>query len=137
MKIAIFYENKFEETEHIAQFLAHQVGTNGNEIALFKMGEIKPIDTLNFAPDVILMVTPPHNCKWPCHFGKTASYIKKFGKLLKNGASADIKKIGLFNCNESEHYNCKLKDRIRKTFPKIKSVFFPSIKTNYYRLFEN
>ena len=137
MKIAVFYENKIEETEHIAQFLVYQVGINGNEVKLFKIGESNPSDTLNFNSEVILIVTPSHDCKWPCYFGKTATYVKKLGKLIKKGAYSAIKKIGVFNCNEPVNYGCKIKDKIRKAFPNVKTYFFPSLQTNYYQIFKD
>ena len=136
MKIAILYENKFEETEHLAQFLTHQIGTNGNVVELFKILAKNPNEIINFNPEVILVIAPAHDCKWPCHFGKTARLLKKFGKLLKKGAPTDINKIGVFNCNEPKNYKCKIKETITKAFPQAKTYFFPSFKTNYYRIFK-
>ena len=137
MKIIIFYESKFEEAEHIAHFLAHQIRTNGNEIKILNINQKNPIKTLDFNPEVILIAAPPHKCKWHCHFGKTAAYLKKMGKYYQNGGSIDIQKIGVFNCNEPEDYNCKIKTRIQKFFPNVKSYFFPSLQTNYYRIFDD
>ncbi len=136
MKIAIFYENKFEETEHLAQFLTHQVKINGNKVELFKVHNKNPRELINFDPEMILVVTPTHDCKWPCYFQKTSAYIKKLGKLLNKGAPNAIKKIGVFNCNQPVNYNCKIKQKIKKYLPNVKIYSFPSLKTNYYRIFK-
>ena len=137
MKIAIFYESKFEEAEHIAHFLAHQIGINGNEVKLLNINQKSQRKTFNFSPEVILIAAPPHKCKWPCHFGKTAAFLKKLGKFGGHGGFNAIKKIGAFNCNEPANYNCKIKDRIRKFFPQVQAYFFPSLQTNYYRIFDD
>ncbi|MHA1265777.1 MAG: hypothetical protein ACTSRS_11145 [Candidatus Helarchaeota archaeon] len=135
MRIAVLYEKKFEDTKGFAEFLVHQIGSNGHEVQIFYIKETKPKDTLDFNPEALMIVTPTHSCKWPCLFKKTANYIKQMGKNIKKGTITNLKRIAVFNCNEPENYTCKIKKKIRKMFPYTELFCFPTFKINYYKIF--
>ncbi len=135
MKIEILYENKLEDTKSLADFLAHQINQNGNILKQVDEKHFDVNNSLKFDPELIIVVAQTHTCKWPCYFHKTAKYLKKRGKITKKKSNDDLKKVAVFNCNEPENYNCKIKKTVKNAFPNAKKYYFPTFNTNYFRMF--
>ena len=113
MKVAILYDSKYGNTKKIAEYLADKVNSSGHEVRLFRTGESKPENLLNFIPEVILVGGPTHMGRPARALGK---YLKKMGKLIKKGSSVNIKKSGVFNCYNNNIVCHKIKNNVADIF---------------------
>lgn len=114
MKIAILYDSKFGNTNHLAQFFAEKIQASNHDVQLFRTKVSKPKDVSEFQPMAILV-------GGPSHFGKPARTLSKYiEKLGKYEISSSIGKAAVFNCNTGSDVCDVIKNQISTAFPNIK-----------------
>lgn len=96
MKIAILFDSKYGNTKKLAGFLAKKVVEMDHEVQLFQTGQSKPEDLLKYLPEVLLIGAPTHVGSPARALNK---YIKKMKKLIEKATPFEVKRAGVFNCN--------------------------------------
>ena len=116
MKVAVLFDSKYGNTKQLAEFLAEQLGSSGHEVKNFRTKETEPADLLAFEPEAILVGAPTHVGSPARTLGK---YIKKIGKLIEEGKSANVKKAATFNCNNGDDVCHKIEKKVSEAIPNI------------------
>lgn len=116
MKVAVLFDSKYGNTKQLAEFLAEQLGSSDHEVKTFRTKETEPIDLLAFEPEAILFGAPTHVGSPARTLGK---FIRKIGKLIEEGTSANVKKAATFNCNNGDDVCHKIAKKVSEAIPKI------------------